>query len=258
MGARTPPAAQQLDQGSEEEVARLAVPSTSAPQVGRDKAKEVIPGNPSGPGSNAHFNSGSNKNILGSLLSMGGRKLGGAASLIRSRNKDPLSGLFGMGWMDGRTLGSASGPNRTSINDRLSGLFDMGGMGEHTLRTPSSPPPAGPAGRPLGSPIQQTVWAPPLSGHTDGRLSSMSGIAGHESLLGGLGSRGPGGGLDGQGGGEFDPGMLGPGFFDSGSHNKEADRGNAGIGTEGGGDDTARSGTWSGVGIPSRLSDDSA
>lgn len=103
VGARTPTAALQLDQGNEKGVAPLPEPSTSAPQVYRDKAKEVTPGSPSSP----------------------------------SSNEDPLSGSI-----------------RSSINDRLSELFGNGGMGGHTLRTPSSPPSAGPAGRPLGSPIQ--------------------------------------------------------------------------------------------------------
>lgn len=83
----------------------------------------------------------------------------------------------------------------------------------------------------------------------------MSGKAGIESLLEGLGSLGPDG-LGGLGGAGFD-GTFGPGGFDAGSHNNEADSGNTSTGTEGGGDDMPRNGTWSGMGIQSKLSDDS-
>ena len=84
-------------------------------------------------------------------------------------NNDLLSSLLGEGGMGGRTLGGASGPTRPGNNNGpLSGLFGalggMGGMGGRNRGPPSSPPPMGPSGRPLGSPVQQTARAPPPTG----------------------------------------------------------------------------------------------
>ncbi|KAI9454174.1 hypothetical protein BJY52DRAFT_774510 [Lactarius psammicola] len=288
----TPNSPLQLDKGKGKEVTPSAEPSGPVPRVDKGKAKEVSPRNPFSPGSNARrlsleeeeilspaaaaaaqrrrdalagmgsgrggsFGPGNNNDLLSSLLGMGGmggRTLGGANVPARSGNEDSLSGLLGMG---GRTLGGASGPARAGNSDPLSGLLGMGGR---TREAPSSPPPPmGPNGRPLGSPIQQTARAPPASGRAPG--GRLSGMAGLESLLGGLGGLGPGGGLGGLGGGGFDPGMFGPDFFGPGSDKDKADGGNkgtTGTGTEGGGDDTPRTGTWSGMGIQSKLSDDSA
>ena len=53
------------------------------------------------------------------------------------------------------------------------------------------------------------------------------------------------------GGGGFEPGMFGSEFFESGSDRDQADgdkKSATNTGTEGGRDDTPRSGTWSGVG----------
>ncbi|KAH9035064.1 hypothetical protein EDB84DRAFT_1485940 [Lactarius hengduanensis] len=278
----------QMDKGKGKEVTPSAGSSIFAPRVDKGKARETAPGNPFSPSSDTRrlslaeeeilspaaaaaaaqrrrdaltggrgssFGPGNNKNdLLNSLLgmgAMGGRTLGGATGPTRSGNEDPLSSLLGMG---GRTLGSATGP---SNNDPLSNLLGAGRMGGRTPATPSSPPPTGPAGRPLGSPIQQTTRAPPATGRAGGRLSGMAGL---ESLLGGLGGLGPGGGLGGLGGSGFDPAMFGPDFFGPDSDKDKADGGNkgtAGAGTEGGGNNTPRSGTWSGVGIQSKLSDDS-
>ncbi|KAH9044369.1 hypothetical protein EDB85DRAFT_1908934 [Lactarius pseudohatsudake] len=283
----TPPP--QMDKGKGKEVTPSAGSSIFAPRVDKGKARETAPGNPFSPSSDTRrlslaeeeilspaaaaaaaqrrrdtlaggrgssFGPGNNKNdLLNSLLgmgAMGGRTLGGATGPTRSGNEDPLSSLLGMG---GRTLGSATGP---SNNDPLSNLLGAGRMGGRTPATPSSPPPTGPAGRPLGSPIQQTTRAPPATGRAGG--GRLSGMAGLESLLGGLGGLGPGGGLGGLGGSGFDPAMFGPDFFGPGSDKDKADGGNkgtAGPGTGGGGDNTPRSGTWSGVGIQSKLSDDS-
>ncbi|KAH9065653.1 hypothetical protein EDB87DRAFT_870053 [Lactarius vividus] len=280
----TPPP--RMDKGKGKEVTPSAGSSISVPQVDKGKEREAAPGNPFSPSSNTRrlslaeeeilspaaaaaaqrrrdalaggrggtFGSGNNNNdLLSSLLgmgAMGGRTLGGATGPTRSGNEDPLSSLLGMG---GRTLGGATGPGH---NDPLSSL--LGGMGGRTPATPSSPPPTGPAGRPLGSPIQQTARAPPATGRAGG--GRLSGMAGLESLLGGLGGLGPGGGgLGGLGGSGFDPAMFGPDFFGPGSDKDKADGGNkgtTGAGTEGGGDNTPRSGMWSGVGIQSNLSDD--
>jgi hypothetical protein len=162
-------------------------------------------------------------------------------------NNDLLSSLLGS--MGGRTLGGASGPTRFGNDGGM-------GMGGRTQTNPSSPPPMGPSDRPLGSPIQQTARAPvPLeSGRAGGRMSGMAGL---ESLLGDLGGLGPGGGLGGLGRGGFDPGMFGPDFFGPGSDKGEADGGRTGTVTVGSGDDMPRSGTWSGMGIQSKLTDDS-
>ncbi|KAH8992500.1 hypothetical protein EDB92DRAFT_576512 [Lactarius akahatsu] len=284
----TPPP--QMDKGKGKEVAQSAGSSTFAPRVDKGKARETAPENPFSPSSDTRrlslteeeilspaaaaaaaqrrrdalaggrgssFSPGNNKNdLLSSLLGMGGvggRTLGGATGPTQSGNEDPLSSLLGMG---GRTLGGATGP---SNNDPLSSLLGTSRMGGRTPATPSSPPPTGPAGRPLGSPIQQTTRAPPATGRAGG--GRLSGMAGLESLLGGLGGLGPGGGgLGGLGGSGFDPAMFGPDFFGPGSDKDKADGGNKvtpGAGTEGGGDNTPRSGTWSGVGIQSKLSDDS-
>ena len=257
-------------------------PSSSAPREDRGKAKEVTPGNPFSPSSNAprlsleeeilnptaaaaaqrrrealagmggSYGSGNNSDLMSSLLGMGGRTLGGASGPNRPGNEDPLIGLLGMG---GRPLGGHMRPSNN--NDPLSGLLGVGGMGAHTMGTPSFPPPAGLNGRPLGSPIQQTDWALPPSGRAGG--GRMSGLTGLESLLGGLGGLGPGGGHGGMGGGVFDPGMFGPEAFGPGSNRNRDDGGSIiGTGSEGGGDDVPRSGTWSGIGIQSRLSDDGA
>ncbi|KAI9444709.1 hypothetical protein H4582DRAFT_1910735 [Lactarius indigo] len=272
----------QMDKGKGKEVNPSAESSISAPRVDKGKARETAPGNPFSPSGNTRrlslaeeeilspaaaaaaqcrrdalagsrgssFGSGNTNDLLSSLLGMGGmggRTLGGATGPTRSGNEDPLSSLLGMG---GRTLGGATVPGN---NDPLSSLLSMGSTGGRT--TPSSPPPMGPAGRPLGSPIQQTARAPPATGRTAG--GRLSGMAGLESLLSGLGGLGPGSGLS---GGGFDPAMFGPEFFGPGGDKDKADGGNkgtTGTGTEGGGDNTPRSGTWSGVGIQSKLSDDS-
>jgi len=159
-----------------------------------------------------------------------------------------LNGL--MGGMGGRTIGDSGGPIRSGNNDPLSGL--LGGMGGRTMGTSNPPPPMGPNGRPLGSPIPQTARAPPPTGRPGG--GRMSGMAGLDGLLGGLGGLGPGGGgFDGMGGG-FDPGMFGPEFFGPGRDKDRADGDNKSTtGTEGGEDDTPRSGTWSGMGIQSKF-----
>ncbi|KAH8990166.1 hypothetical protein EDB86DRAFT_1803394 [Lactarius hatsudake] len=291
MGVRspapTPTPPPQMDKGKGREVTPSAGSSISAPRVDKGKARETTPGNPFSPSSDTRrlslaeeeilspaaaaaaaqrrrdalaggrgssFGPGNNKNdLLSSLLGMGGmggRTLGGAAGPTRSGNEDPLSSLLGMG---GRTLGGATG---TGNNDPLSSLLGTGRMGGRAPAPSSSPPPTGPAGRPLGSPIPQTTRAPPATGRAAG--GRLSGMAGLESLLGGLGGLGPGGGLGGLGGSGFDPAMFGPDFFGPGSDKDKADGGNkgtAGAGTEGGGDNTPRSGTWSGTGIQSKLSD---
>ena len=168
-------------------------------------------------------------------------------------NNELLNSLLGgMGAPGGRTLGGDSGPIRPGNNDPLSGLFGgMGGMGGMMGGRPqgasSPPPPMSPNGRPLGSPIPQTARAPPPTGRPGGRMSGMGGL---ESLLGGLGGLGPGGGM---GGGGFDPAMFSPEFFGPGGNKGKPA---AGTGTETGGDETPRSGTWSGTGIQSKLSDD--
>jgi hypothetical protein len=291
-GGRTPtPApALQLDKGKGKEVTPSAEPSSSAPRKDRGNAKEVTPGefNPNSKSLEEEILSpatadeaqrrrdtlaamggsyGSGNNNMSSLLGMGGmggRTLGGASGPIRSGNEDPLSGLLSMGGMGGRTLGGASGPIRPGNDDPLSSPFGMGAMGGRTMGTPSPPPPTGTIGRPLGSSIQQMTRAPPPSGRAGGGRLSMSGMAGLESLLGGFGGLGPGGGLGtlgGLGGGRFDPEMFGPEFIDPGSYEDKAEGGNKGIngtGTGGGEDDTPRSGTWSGMGIQSNLSDDGA
>ena len=149
-------------------------------------------------------------------------------------NNDPLSSLLG-GMGGGRTLGGVGGPTRPgNNNDPLSDL--LGGMSgrNQAPRPPNSPPPMGPSGRPLGSPISQTTRTLyPPTGHAGGRMSVMAGL---ESLLGGLG--------DGLGRSGLNPGMLGPDFFGQGGDKDDADEGNTGTGTEGGGN-TSRSGTWS-------------
>ena len=82
----------------------------------------------------------------------------------------------------------------------------------------------------------------------------MGGIGRFKSLLSGVGAFGSGGGLGGMGGGGSDSGMLSPEFFGPGG---KKDKAAAGTGTEGGGDDTPRSRTWSGTGIQRKLSNDS-
>ena len=238
----TPLPAPAMDKGKGREVTPLASP---APRVDKGKAREVIPENPFSPRSERR------QSLTEEILSPGA-----AAAAQRRRDElaamgsprggsfgngninDRLSNLISMGGMGGRTVGGASGL-----------LGGMGGMGGRTVGT-SSPPPPTSAGRPLGSPIPQTVRAPPQTGRAGGR--GMSGMAGLESLLGGLGGLGPGGGLGGMGGGGFDPGMFNPDFFGPGSNKDKS----TGTDTEGGGDDTPRSGTWSGMGIQSKFEDD--
>jgi len=75
-------------------------------------------------------------------------------------------------------------------------------------------------------------------------------MAGLESLLGGLG---------GLGGGKFDLGMFGPELFGPGRDKDKAETGNkgtSGTGAEAGGDETPTNGTWTGMGIQSKLSED--
>ena len=239
-----------LDKGQGKEVTPSAG-SSSTPRVDKGKAKEVTPANPFSPSSDARQMSPTEilspetaaaaqrrRDALGKGVPRGGSFGSG---------NDLLSSLLGsMG--GGRTLRGASDSTRPGNNtDILSGL--LGGMGDRNQAPPSSsPPPMGPSGRPLGSPISQTTRAPsPPTGRAGGHMSGMAGLA---SLLGGLG-----GGLGRSG---LDPGMFGPDFFGSGGDKDEADKGNTGTGTESGGDDTPRSGTWSGMGIQSKLSDDSA
>ena len=256
----TPAPAPALDKGKGREVTPSADTSSPAPRVDKGKAKEVTPENPFSPSGNARRMSLAEEIMSPEAAAAAQRRRDERTGMgsprpasFASGNTDLLSNLLGMG---GRTLGGASGPIRSGNNDPLSGLLGgMGGMGGRTPGTPSPPPPTGPGGRPLGSPIQQTARAPPPTGRAGGRLSGMSGMAGLESLLGGLGGLGPGGG---PGGGGFDPGMFGPDFFGPGSNKDKADGGNTGTGTEGGGDDKPRSGTWSGMGIQSKLSDDNA
>jgi hypothetical protein len=264
-GTRTPtPAlspAPQLDKGKGKEVTPSAGPSISVPRIDKGKARAVTPENPFSPSSNARRLSEAEEEILSP----------GAAAAAAQRRRDALAGMgsprggsFGpgnnsellsslMGGMGGRTLGGSSGPIRSGNDDPLSGL--LGGMGGRTLGTPSSPPPIGPNGRPLGSPIPQTARAPSPSGRAAGRR--MSAMAGLEGLLGGLGGLGPGGGPGGMGGGGFDPRMFGPESFGPGRDKDKADgsnKGTTGASTVGG-NDTPRSGTWSGTGIQSKLSD---
>ncbi|KAH9081556.1 hypothetical protein EDB83DRAFT_2309959 [Lactarius deliciosus] len=257
--SHTPPPSPQMDKGKGREVTPSAGSSISAPRVDKGKAREAAPGNPFSPSNDTRRLSLAEEEILSpaaaaaaaqrrrdalagrqSLLGMGGmggRTLGGATGPTRPGNEDPLSSLLGMG---GRTLGGATG---TGNNDPLSSLLGAGRMGGRAPAPPSSPPPTGPAGRPLGSPIQQTTRAPPATGRAAG--GRLGGMAGLESLLGGLGGLGPGGWWAGR----------------TGQNDKDkADGGNkgtTGADTEGGGDYTPRSGTWSGVGIQSKLSDDS-
>jgi tetratricopeptide (TPR) repeat protein len=261
-----PTPAPQLDKGKGREV----TPSPG-PSVDKGKARAITPENPFSPSSDARRLSGADEEILSpaaaaaaaqrrrdALAGMGSPRGGSYGS---GNNNDFLSGLMGGGMggmgggMGGRTLGGSSGPTRSGVDDRLSGLLGgmgMGGMGGRPI-TPSSPPPMGPNGRPLGSPIPQTARAPsPPGGRAGG--GRMNGMNGLESLLGGLGGLGPGGGrggLGGMGGGGFDPGMFGPELF-RGSNKDKADgdnKGTSGTGTQGGDDTTPRSGTWSGTGI---------
>ena len=260
----TPTPAPALDKGKGREIAPSADASRSAPRVDKGKAKEVTSENSFSRSGNARRLSVTEEILSPEAAAAAQRRRDTLAGVGSPRpgsfgpgNTDLLSNILGMG---GRTLGGASGPIRSGNNDPMSGLLGgMGGMGSRAPGNPSPPPPTGPAGRPLGSPIQQTSRAPPPTGRAGGRLSGMSGMAGLESLLGGLGGLGPGGGLGGPGGGGFDPGMFGPDFFVGPGANKDkADGGNTGTGTEGGEDDKPRSGTWSGMGIQSKLSDDSA
>jgi hypothetical protein len=257
----TPPPAPALDKGKGRE-------GSPAPRVDKGKAREVIPENPFSPRNERR------QSLTEEILSPGaaaaaqrrrdelagmGSPRGGSFGI--GNNNDRLSNLISMGGMGGRTVGGSSGPIRSGNSDPLSGLLGgmggmggmggLGGMGGRTVGTPSPPPPTS-GGRPLGSPIQQTVRAPPQTGRAGGRLGGMSGMAGLESLLGGLGGLGPGGGLGGMGGG-FDPGMFNPDFFGPGSNKDKSDEGKTD--TEDGGDDTPRSGTWSGTGLQSNLSD---
>jgi hypothetical protein len=221
----SPTPAPALDKGKGKEVAPSPDSRSSTPRVDKGKAKEVTPANPFGPTSDSR------------RMPLTEEILSPEAAAAAQRRRDARTG---MGSPQGGPFGSGN------TNDLLSSL--LGGMGDRNQGPPSSSSPMGPSGRPLGSPIQQTSRAPPPTGRAGGRLSGMVGL---ESLLAGLGGLGPGGGRLGKG--EFDPGMFGPG-----SDKDEADGGNTGTGTEGGGDDMLRSGTWSGMGIQCKLSDDSA
>ena len=221
--------APQLDKGKGREVVPSMGPSVSLPRVDKGKARASTPENPFRPSSRLS----QPEEILSPAAA--------AAAAAAQRRRDALAGMSP----------PRGGPIRSGDNDPLSSLFGgmggMGSMGGRPLGTSSPPPPMGPNGRPLDSPIPQTARAPPSSGRPGGR---MSGMGGQESLLGGLGGLGPGGGM---GGGGFDPAMFGPEFFGPGGNKGKAA---AGTGSEGVGDETPRSGTWSGTGVQRKLSDD--
>ena len=247
-----------LDKGKGKEVTPYEGSRSPTPRVDKGKATEVTPANPFSPSSNARRMSLTEEILSPEAAAAAQRRRdalmgtgvpqGGPFS--SGNNTDLLSSLLS-GMSGGRTLGGTSGPTRPNNNNELLSrlLGGMGGTGGHNQapRPPSSPLPMGPSGRPLGSPISQTARAP--SPQT-GRADRMSGMAGLASLLGGLG-----GGLGGSG---LDPGMFGPDFFGPGDDKDKAEEGNTGTGTVGDGDDTPRSGTWSGLGIQSKLSDDGA